>query len=94
MTAALFGMTIPSTPLFAVLMVLFFTARSAMTATSTVIVVKYLPTSVVGRAEGLFSLMAAVVIAQIQAGLHCASRHMLWSRVTPISRVHIACTRE
>lgn len=57
MTAALFAMTIPSTWTFVACMVAFFTMRSAMTAVSAMIIVKYLPPEVVGRAEGLFNLI-------------------------------------
>lgn len=58
MTAALFAMTLPSTWTFVVCMVAFFTMRSAMTAVSAMIIVKYLPAEVVGRAEGLFNLIS------------------------------------
>lgn len=57
MTAALFTMAIPSTWSFVACMVAFFTMRSAMTAVSAMIIVKYLPPAVVGRAEGLFNLI-------------------------------------
>ncbi|WP_327250448.1 MFS transporter [Streptomyces sp. NBC_01244] len=57
MTAALFTMAIPSTWSFVACMVAFFTMRSAMTAVSAMIIVKYLPPEVVGRAEGLFNLI-------------------------------------
>ncbi|MBQ0825264.1 MFS transporter [Streptomyces tagetis] len=62
MTAALFLMALPSPTAFVVCMVAFFTLRSAMTAVTAMIVVKYLPSDVVGRAEGLFNLMSGVPI--------------------------------
>lgn len=60
MTAALFAMTIASPWSFVVCMVAFFTMRSAMTAVSAMIIVKYLPTEVLGRAEGLFNLLSGI----------------------------------
>ncbi|MFF8675005.1 MFS transporter [Streptomyces sp. NPDC015242] len=62
MTGALFAMALPSTWVFIVCMVAFFTMRSAMTAVTAMIVVKYLPPEVVGRAEGLFNLMSGLPI--------------------------------
>lgn len=62
MTGALLAMAIPSAWVFVVCMVAFFTMRSAMTAVTAVITVKYLPTEVVGRAEGLFNLMSGAPI--------------------------------
>lgn len=62
MTAALFAMALPSLWAFTLSMVLFFTMRSAMTAVSAIIIVRYLPTEVVGRAEGLFNLLGGVPI--------------------------------
>ncbi|MFE6522597.1 MFS transporter [Streptomyces sp. NPDC057794] len=62
MTGALFAMALPSTWVFIACMVAFFTMRSAMTAVTAMIVVKYLPPEVVGRAEGLFNLMSGLPI--------------------------------
>jgi predicted MFS family arabinose efflux permease len=62
MTAALFLMALPFPTAFVVCMVAFFTLRSAMTAVTAMIVVKYLPSDVVGRAEGLFNLMSGIPI--------------------------------
>ncbi|MBB1252600.1 MFS transporter [Streptomyces sp. OF3] len=62
MTAALFLMALPSPAAFVVCMVAFFTLRSAMTAVTAMIIVKYLPADVVGRAEGLFNLMSGLPI--------------------------------
>ncbi|MFY1675461.1 MFS transporter [Streptomyces sp. WMMC905] len=62
MTTALFAMALPSSWAFVVCMVAFFTMRSAMTAVTAMIVVKYLPSDVVGRAEGLFNLMGGIPI--------------------------------
>jgi MFS family permease len=62
MTGALFVMALPSSWSFIVCMVAFFTVRSAMTAVSAVIIVKYLPSEFVGRAEGLFNLMGGAVV--------------------------------
>jgi MFS family permease len=62
MTGALFAMALPSTLVFMVCMVAFFTMRSAMTAVTAMIVVKYMPPDVVGRAEGLFNLMSGLPI--------------------------------
>ncbi|MBB1261292.1 MFS transporter [Streptomyces alkaliterrae] len=62
MTAALFLMALPSPAAFVVCMVAFFTLRSAMTAVTAMIIVKYLPSEVVGRAEGLFNLMSGLPI--------------------------------
>ncbi|GAA2986187.1 MFS transporter [Actinokineospora diospyrosa] len=60
MTGALFAMTIPATPVLIAVMVVFFTLRSAMTAVTAMIMVKYLPATVIGRAEGLFNLISGV----------------------------------
>ncbi|GAA3753106.1 MFS transporter [Streptomyces tremellae] len=60
MTAALFVMLVPSVPVFVLCMVCFFTMRSAMTAVCAMIIVKYLPTEVLGRAEGLFNLLSGI----------------------------------
>ncbi|MGW0711849.1 MFS transporter [Streptomyces sp. NPDC002643] len=67
MTAALFVMALPSPWSFMACMVAFFTVRSAMTAVSAMIIVKYLPPEFVGRAEGLFNLIggAAVLLAPL-----------------------------
>lgn len=62
MTGTLFAMALPSTGVFVACMVAFFTMRSAMTAVTAMIIVKYLPTEVVGRAEGLFNLMSGAPI--------------------------------
>ncbi|MFF9677464.1 MFS transporter [Streptomyces eurythermus] len=62
MTGALFVMALPSTLVFVACMVAFFTMRSAMTAVTSMIVIKYLPPEVVGRAEGLFNLMSGLPI--------------------------------
>jgi MFS family permease len=62
MTGALFAMALPSTLVFVACMVAFFTMRSAMTAVTSMIVIKYLPPDVVGRAEGLFNLMSGLPI--------------------------------
>jgi predicted MFS family arabinose efflux permease len=62
MTAALFAMALPSTWVFVACMVALFTMRSAMTAVTAMVVVKYLPPDVVGRAEGLFNLMSGIPI--------------------------------
>jgi sugar phosphate permease len=62
MTGALFAMALPSTLIFVACMVAFFTMRSAMTAVTAMIVVKYMPPDVVGRAEGLFNLMSGLPI--------------------------------
>ncbi|MDH6221594.1 MFS transporter [Streptomyces pseudovenezuelae] len=60
MTAALFAMTVDSPWTFVPCMVAFFTMRSAMTAVSAMIIVKYLPSEVLGRAEGLFNLFIGI----------------------------------
>lgn len=62
MTAALFAMALPSPWIVVVCMAAFFTTRSAMTAVTSMIIVKYLPTEFVGRAEGLFNLMSGAPI--------------------------------
>ncbi|MEU3340624.1 MFS transporter [Streptomyces sp. NPDC002144] len=62
MTGALFAMALPSTLVFVACMVAFFTMRSAMTAVTAMIIVKYMPPDVVGRAEGLFNLMSGLPI--------------------------------
>lgn len=62
MTGALFVMALPSTAILVAAMVAFFTLRSAMTAVTAMIIIKYLPTEVVGRAEGLFNLMSGAPI--------------------------------
>ncbi|MFF2142922.1 MFS transporter [Kitasatospora sp. NPDC058190] len=60
MTAALFLMVVPVAPVFVLSMTAFFTMRSAVTATCAMIIVKYLPTDVLGRAEGLFNLISGI----------------------------------
>jgi MFS family permease len=62
MTGALFAMALPVAAVFVVCMVVFFSLRSAMTATSEMIIVKYLPVGVVGRAAGVFNLIDGVPI--------------------------------
>ncbi|WP_338777231.1 hypothetical protein [Streptomyces sp. DG1A-41] len=62
MTGALFATALPSTWVFVACMVAFFTMWSAMTAVTAMIVVKYMPPGVVGRAEGLFNLMSGLPI--------------------------------
>ncbi len=62
MTGALFLMALPSAWSFMACMVAFFTVRSAMTAVSAMIIVKYLPSEFVGRAEGLFNLMGGATV--------------------------------
>ncbi|MBT2480126.1 MFS transporter [Streptomyces sp. ISL-94] len=62
MTGALFAMALPSTGIFVACMVAFFTMRSAMTTVTGMIIIKYLPAEVVGRAEGLFNLMSGAPI--------------------------------
>lgn len=62
MTAALFAMALPTAGTFVVFMVVFFTLRAAMTTTSEMIIVKYLPVSLVGRAAGVFNLIDGIPI--------------------------------
>jgi hypothetical protein len=62
MTAAIFLMALPVTALFIGCMVVFLSLRSAMTATSEMIIVKYLPVNVVGRAAGVFNLFDGIPI--------------------------------
>ncbi|MDH6228067.1 MULTISPECIES: MFS transporter [Streptomyces] len=62
MTLSLIAMALPSTTLFVICMVVFFTMRSALTAVTAMINVKYLPPEVIGRAEGLFNLMGGAPI--------------------------------
>ncbi|MFF5444122.1 MFS transporter [Streptomyces sp. NPDC012888] len=97
MTAALFAMAVSPGVLFVACMVAFFTMRSAMTSVSAMIIVKYLPPTVTGRAEGLFNLIsgapllvAPLVIPLVQNGFGSTAVLLFLAAVACLSLLCLA----